>query len=188
MTDKEKKARLIIDSLPFDDPSNFTTFINMGNFCNNMNDLVYLEIDYMSPLTLSSSQTTGTAAGGNLKVLNVYDAVEVLINFPQQDSYDTATGTNTYHICFLELEGGTQTTAYTNREDMLHDPTMWQKWKFNQKPSQIVMRPEVFQQKSAQVQLKFISSPGTIFSHSATPDELQYQYISDFKLVMTITK
>ncbi len=56
MTDKEKKARLVIrsESAADKNPSDFNVFINMGNFCNNTNDLVHLEVDYMTSLTLAT--------------------------------------------------------------------------------------------------------------------------------------
>ena len=163
MTDKEKKARLVIDSAPHDNPSNFVTIINMGNFCNNTQDMVFVDVDYMSPVTMST--TTVQSATSNA-VYNAYDAIEVLIDFPQQDSYDTTSQCNTYHICMLERDTAQppQTMPYTNTTDILFEPAMRQTWKFKHKPSHIVMRPEVLQQKSATVKLQLLNKTVPVYN------------------------
>lgn len=87
----------------------------MGNFCNNTNDLVHLEVDYMTSLTLATTATTLATDGSNATTyVNMYDSIEVFTDFPQQDSYDATSQTNTYHICTLDREGLASTKKYTD--------------------------------------------------------------------------
>lgn len=105
----------------------------------------------------------------------MYDSIEVFIDFPQQDSYDTTSQTNTYHICTLDREGPAATKKYTgNAGDMLQYPAMWQKWAFKNKPSHIVMRPEVLQQKNARIRLSFVASNLPIYNNTANYAPGQY--------------
>ncbi len=105
----------------------------------------------------------------------MYDSIEVFIDFPQQDSYDTTSQTNTYHICTLDREGPAATKKYTgNAGDMLQYPAMWQKWAFKNKPSHIVMRPEVLQQKNARIRLSFVGSNLPIYNNTANYAPGQY--------------
>ena len=190
MTDKEKKARLVIrsdsagEAGPSTNPSDFNTYINMGNFCNNKEDLVYLEVDYMTPIVMSTVDEDGT------DIKNIYDSIEVFIDFPQQDSFDTVSRTNTYHICTLDREGAPQTTRYSGTpSDMRYNPSMWQMWHFKNKPSHIVMRPEVLQQKTAHIRLQFVATSIPVYNNNGvTYESTQYQFINDFVMVMSVTK
>lgn len=200
MTDKEKKARLVIrsdtagTSGQSTNPSDFNTYINMGNFCNNTNDMVYLEVDYMTPVVMSTNDTVagGTATNPVTLIKNVYDAIEVFIDFPQQDSFDTLHRTNTYHICTLDREGPAQSEVLTSEalaQGMAYNSEMWQKWVFKNKPSHIVMRPEVLQQKTAHIRLQFVADDKPVYNNVvAGHAPNQYQFINDFVLVMSVTK
>ncbi len=64
-------------------PSDFNVFINMGNFCNNTNDLVHLEIDFLTSVTMATLATTTATDGSNAtNLINMYDSIEVFIDFP----------------------------------------------------------------------------------------------------------
>lgn len=50
------------------------------------------------------------------------------------------------------------------------------------------MRPEVLQQKHARIRLLFVGSNLPVYNNLANYSQGQYQFISDWVLVMSVTK
>ena len=111
MSQKEDRARLIV-TVPQSDIAHmvtngkfeWTTFVNMQGFASNLDDLVHVGVEYVTPLLLSQGS-----------LLNFQLPIEVLVDLPQQYSYETATQTSTHHMALMERDNSVmQTTAYTN--------------------------------------------------------------------------
>ena len=162
--------------------------VDMGNFSSNQDDLVNIEVDYITPIMLSSD--------GNPPI-NCFDSIEVLLDYvPQQYSYDNVTQTNTYSLAFMEKEfGQVQTKTYGGATlgglDLNTDPEeILQVWKFTQKPAKIVVRPEVLQKKIWNIRLKFVyqDEPSTVvrnFSNGAYGTF--FEQVGEYKIVLSCT-
>ena len=152
--EKEKKGRLVIHSAARLNgaPQEWQTLVNLGNFTSNQDDMVQIEVDYITPIV-----------AGSLISTNYWDTIEVLLDFiPQQYSYDNSTQTDTRHLAFMEKEYGTLQQANYANDGFLkpsNGSRTLQQWKFSQKPSRMVVRPEVLQNKLWNIRLKFISQP-----------------------------
>ncbi len=147
--------------------------------------MVQIEVDYITPLLMGSQQTTP---------INYWDTVEVLLDsIPQQYSYDNATMTSTLHLAFLEKEfSQVQTDDFSGQYWRNPSPnTQIQVWTFKQKPSRMVVRPEVLQNKLWNIRLKF--------THQAEPSNVMTTYaaggmskeidsVNDYKIVLSCTK
>ncbi|KAI9726559.1 MAG: hypothetical protein M1835_003763, partial [Candelina submexicana] len=98
---------------------------------------------------------------------NYWDTVEVLLDFiPQQYSYDNISKTSTTHLAFMEKEFS-QIQSKTFNGDFYANgdgQEQLQVWTFKQKPSRMVIRPEVLQNKLWNIRLKFLAQqePGNL--------------------------
>lgn len=132
--------------------------------------------------------------------INCFDSIEVLLDYvPQQYSYDNVTQTNTYLLAFMEKEfGQVQTKTYSGPTlgnlDLNTDPEeKLQMWKFTQKPTKIVVRPEVLQNKVWNIRLKFIEQgePSTVlttYTCNSFMTNAIFENIGDYKIVCSCTK
>lgn len=146
----------------------------MGNWITNTSDLAYLQLDYVSDLTMSCSKAD---------IDNIANSIEVLLDVPQFNSYDTHSETQTHHICSLERDTSlAQTVPF---DDNAEDSSTWQTWSMKHKPGPVVVRPEVFQHKTWHVRLAFVgdSRPQTI-----TETLPEFEYIQDYMLVFSVSK
>lgn len=126
----------------------YNVFVNMQDFASNLDDMVHIEVEYVTPILVSSSATTP---------LNYQLPLELLVDLPQQYSYETRDRSCTYHLALLERDNGVmQTAAFTNVAALAKDNTQRQLWSFKQKPTQMTMRPEVLSQKQWRFGFKFI--------------------------------
>lgn len=172
-------------------PAQWQTLVDMGNFSSNQDDMITIEIDYVTPIFMSSD-TDGP--------IQFWDSLELVLDYiPQQYSYDNGTQTSTQHLAFMEKNfGQTQTKTFTPGGGTIYnlpDPqTQCQVWNFTQKPSKMVVRPEVLQNKLWNIRLKFINQPEpsnvltgytstTMQSTSILPNSL-----SDYKIVLSCSK
>lgn len=188
--EKEKMGRLVLSSKARMNgtPDNWSTLVDMGNFSSNQDDMIKIEVDYITPLLMSSD---GDAP------INYFDSVEVMLDYiPQQYSYDNTTQTNTCHLAFLEKNvGQVQTKTYTgpnipadrSPEDQL------QIWTFTQQPSMIVVRPEVLQNKMWNIRLKFITQdePSTVVNNFDAGSQVFQKFVDqvgDYKIILSCTK
>lgn len=180
--DKDKLARLVLgfnDLTATSTPGIWQFNIDMGNFATNADELVFIQVDYVTQLIMSTSVEIAA------NTLAQYGAaVEFLLDIPQYNSYDTVNKGQTSHLCAMErAPSPLQETAWgANASEV--DPTTWQIWEFKQKPEKMPMRPEVLQQKTWNVQVKFMydnmPSASTVYEYM---DHVQF-----FKMVLTVTK
>ena len=136
-------------------PAQWQTLVDMGNFSSNQDDMVTIEIDYVTPIFMGSTANSP---------IQFWDSLELVLDFiPQQYSYDNGTQTSTQHLAFLEKNfGQTQQTTFDTTKTVYtvaSPQTELQAWNFTQKPSKMVVRPEVLQNKLWQLRLKFIDQP-----------------------------
>ena len=187
--EKEKIGRLVLSSKARlnGTPESWQTLVDMGNFSNNQTDMVQIEVDYITPLLMASD---GDAP------INYFDSVEVMLDLiPQQYSYDNSTHTNTQHLAFMEKNfAQVQTKTYTgpsiaadqNPEEQL------QVWNYTQKPSRIVVRPEVLQNKMWNIRLRFVTQdePSTVVNNLDASGVYQkfVDQVGDYKLILSCTK
>lgn len=110
-------------------PDNWSTLVDMGNFSSNQDDMIKIEIDYITPVLMASKAATP---------VNYFDSVEVMLDYiPQQYSYDNSTMTNTVHLAFLEKNvGQMQSKPFTGPDiTMSSDPSADEElkvWNFSQ--------------------------------------------------------
>lgn len=183
--EKAQIARLVLDfssnhrnSVSSD---TFTWNIDLGNFATNETDVVYIEMDYMTPLFLASQSAT---------VINDNRSIELLLDVPQFNSFDTSTGNQTNHLCFMDRDYGTLATnssTSTAPRDPL-DSTIWQVWKHAHKPQRIPVRPEVLQQKRWTIKLQFVDSSEPNSTLQLLSTSAMYEFSVYPKLVLSITK
>jgi len=195
--EKEKTGRLVLNSnarmnMSNSNPAQWQTLVDMGNFSSNQDDMITIEIDYITPIFMSSTSTQPT---------QFWDSLELVLDFvPQQYSYDNGTQTSTQHLAFLEKNfSQTQSKQFSTTAGAtvynIQDPQdQCQVWNFTQKPSKMVVRPEVLQSKLWQLRLKFIDQPepsnvvtsyvnGGMSTTSIVPTS-----ISDYKIVVSCSK
>ncbi len=173
MSEKEKIGRLV---LRFDQasrancrPGEFQFNVNMGNFATNQDDLVYLQLDYISTVIMSSD--TLNADGS---VANTFQGIEVFLDVPQYHSYDNAVGTETQHLALMDRNiGQLQTTQLTpaNYPNLATTPSYWQAWTLAHKPEYLAVRPEVLQSKPWRIRFSFTGTTDnkTILDPSNVP-------------------
>lgn len=171
-------------------PAQWQTLVDMGNFSSNQDDMVTIEIDYITPIFMGSTASTP---------IQFWDSLELVLDFiPQQYSYDNGTQTSTQHLAFTEKNfGQTQSTTFNNTNTVYTVPspqTELQVWNFSQKPSKMVVRPEVLQNKLWQLRLKFIDQPepSTVLTTYAnggmSSTSVLSNSISDYKIVLSCSK
>ena len=154
--------------------------------------MITIEIDYVTPIFMSSNSGTPS---------QFWDSLELVLDYiPQQYSYDNGTQTSTQHLAFMEknfrqtqsksFAPATGGTIYT-----LADPqAQCQVWNFTQKPSKMVVRPEVLQNKLWSIRLKFINQPepSTVLTGYTTTTmqstSILAGAISDYKVVLSCSK
>jgi len=183
MTERDQIARLVLDcsdgAVSYASGV-YTWQIDLGNFATNITDLVYLELDYVTPLFMCS-----TAAN----VINDNRSIELLLDVPHFNSYDSSTQSQTNHLCVLDRD--TSLIAATNYAPVAGSstgnsdlPTTWQAWRYSHRPQRIPVRPEVLQQKRWSVVMQFVAqNSGTVVDTDA-----KYMITTQPKLVLSITK
>lgn len=184
MSQPDKIAKLVLDSkmrMYIDNnstPACWTVPVDMGSFNTNVDDMVFIEIDYVSNIIGSITSTVNP-------IPNIPTDMELIAYVPQQNSYDSQTQTQTYHLCLLERDfGNTQTVSYSAAPSNIQNPATWQSWSFKHKPSKICCRPEILQAKSLTLALKFLDS-SNFFNADVNS---AFQYLSNYKVVLSISK
>ena len=138
-------------------PAQWQTLVDMGNFSSNQDDMVTIEIDYVTPIFMGSTASSP---------VQFFDSLELVLDFiPQQYSYDNGTQTSTQHLAFLEKNfSQTQQTTFDTTKTVYNvasPQTELQVWNFTQKPSKMVVRPEVLQKETAAVEVEIHRSTRT---------------------------
>jgi len=195
--EKEKIGRLVLNSNarmnPLNsNPAQWQTLVDMGNLSSNQDDIITIEIDYVTPIFLSSD-TNGP--------IQFWDSLELVLDYiPQQYSYDNGTQTSTQHLAFMEKNfGQTQSKTYTpvtggTIYNLLDPQNQCRVWNFTQKPSKMVVRPEVLQNKLWSLRLKFITQaePSNVLTNYANngmaSTSILPTAISDYKIVLSCSK
>ncbi len=153
-------------------PDYFAVNINLGNFVTNVDEVVYLDVDSVSTVIGAVTSTANP-------VPNIFQDMEIVIDIPQSNSYDTRVQTQTRHICMIDRDiSNYQTANYVDASGQTN-PQTWQSWGFKHKPSRIALRPEVFQNKRWTINLRFIDG-------TSIYDKLAW--ISDYMLVFSVSK
>ena len=171
-------------------PAQWQTLVDMGNFSSNQDDMVAIEIDYVTPIFMGSTASTP---------IQFWDSLELVLDFiPQQYSYDNGTQTSTQHLAFMEKNfAHTQQTTFDTTKSVYtaaSPQTEMQVWNFTQKPSKMVVRPEVLQNKLWQLRLKFIDQPEpsnvltTYTGGMMQSTSILGGTISDYKIVLSCSK
>ncbi len=171
-------------------PAQWQTLVDMGNFSSNQDDMVTIEIDYVTPVFMGSTANAP---------IQFWDSLELVLDFiPQQYSYDNGTQTSTQHLAFLEKNfAQTQQTTFDTTKSVYtvaSPQTEMQVWNFTQKPSKMVVRPEVLQNKLWQLRLKFIDQPEpsnvltTYTGGMMQSTSILAGTLSDYKIVLSCSK
>ncbi len=171
-------------------PAQWQTLVDMGNFSSNQDDMVTIEIDYVTPIFMGSTSPTP---------VQFWDSLELVLDFiPQQYSYDNGTQTSTQHLAFMEKNfGQTQANQFDATKNVYNVPSpqaVMQVWNFTQKPSKMVVRPEVLQNKLWQLRLKFINQPEpssvltTYTGGIMQSTSVLSNTVSDYKIVLSCSK
>ena len=137
MSKKEDRARLIItvpqaaiDDMLARGKFEYAVVVNMQDFASNLDDMVHIEVEYVTPVLLSANNT-----------FNYQLPIEVLVDLPQQYSYDAIEQTSTRHLALLERDNGVmQSAAFTTLANLLKDNTARQLWSFKQKPMHMTIK------------------------------------------------
>lgn len=189
MGDREKVARLVLraDGSTYSNRGNhefgageYEFDVDMGNFATNADPLVYIELEYVSPLVMSTALEIAPGTPGNR-----YDAVEIFCDIPQYNSYDSGTQTQTMHMATLEREWGNNQTIVYADDVALNNPAVWQIWSFKHKKSHMVMRPEVLQKKRWRIRVVF-TDDDEVGRYSNISDYMTF--INDFHMVFSVSK
>jgi hypothetical protein len=148
----------------------------MGNLVTNKDDLVFLQLEEITDILVMLRP--------DYQRNNIPNAIEIVADIPQYQSYDTFGQGQSKHICFLQRNSNQQADNSTTGIDT-EDPFKWQTWSMTTKPGYIVVRPEVFQCKSWEIKARFV---GDIRPGEVVTDAEEVNYMSDFVLVFSISK
>lgn len=177
MTEKEKIARLVLrfDSRHAVDHNAYLFDIDMGNFCTNKDDVVFIKVDHASSILVGTN--TMAMSGSNRYPVQQLPAIELHADIPQYNSYDT------------ETQGQTSLLAIFDKnmsQEQLHaqdgpatDNEAFQEWQMKRPLEYITCRPEVLQQKRWRCTLKF-AGYANIYDYM--------DYSIPFTVVLSVTK
>lgn len=181
--DKDKTARLVLNFCNATSiaPGVYQFNIDMGNFATNADELVYIQVDSIDSVIMSTS--FGQTANPNTPI-QVYFPLNLLWDQPQFNSYSTFLQGQTRLLCSMQKDYSViQETLYAPGA-LLSDQEYWQVWKFKHKLEKIAMRPEVLQQKTWNIRLAFNDQlnggADSVFNY--------IDFLTSFNMVLTISK
>lgn len=164
----------------------FQWTLDLGNFTSTKDDVVYIEVDYMTPIILYATDLE-----------NVPDSIELMTDLPQFNSFDSSSQGSTQHLCFMERDMGKTSSKIFGppnagppaQTDNVLDSDLWQIWRFTQKPARIPVRPEVLQQKRWTLGLFFTGEEAGRQDKTVLEDfDGSYVQMNRPKLVLSVTK